>query len=322
MNGYKRVTAQDRLQISLLSKRGLNQTEVAAKLGFHRSTVSRELRRNKGGRGYRPKQAESKALERQAWRSSSRKMVPEMKRTVTKLLQKQWSPEQISKLLSFEGRESVSHETIYRFIYVDALEGGKLHRNLRFSHRRRKPRFPRSANDRRGQIQDAKSIEERGAGANNRSRFGHWEMDTMIGANKKGALLVLADRKSRKIRLRKLRLRQAKKVNRAAQSILKNETTRSVTTDRGQEFSAHKRLSRKLGVPVYFCHPYTSSERGTVENRIGIVRHYLPKETNLQNISATRLRTIEELINNRPMRCLGWRTPSEVCYGRCVALTM
>lgn len=95
----------------------------------------------------------------------------------------------------------------------------------------------------------------------------------MIGANKKGALLVLADRKSRKIRLRKLQLRQAKKVNRAAQSILETETTRSVTTDRGQKFCAHKRLSKKLGVPVYFCHPYTSLERGTVENRIGIVRY-------------------------------------------------
>jgi len=221
VNGYKRLTTQDRLQISLLSKRGLNQTEVAAKLGFHRSTVSRELRRNKGGRGYRrPKQADSKALERQVWRSTSRKISPEMRRTVTKLLQKQWPPEQISKHLSFEGRESVSRETIYRFIYNDALGGGKLYRNLRFSHRRRKPRFPRASNDRRGQIQDARLIEESGAGANNRSRFGHWEIDTMIGANKKGALLVLADRKSRKIRLRKLRLRQAKKVNKAAQSIL------------------------------------------------------------------------------------------------------
>ena len=95
-------------------------------------------------------------------------------------------------------------------------------------------------------------------------------METMIGANKKGELLVLADRKSRKIRLRKLRLRQARRVNRASQSIVETETTRSVTTDRGQEFSAHKRLSRKLGVPVYFCHPYISSERGTVETRIMI----------------------------------------------------
>lgn len=322
MSTYKRVTARDRELIAQLSANGLNQSEVAAKLGFHRSSVSREIRRNRGLRGYRPKQAQRKASERQQWRSEPRKMTEEIKGTINKLLVRQWSPEQISCRLSVEGRTSVSHETIYRHVYADSHTGGKLYQNLRFSHRSRRPRFPRAARDRRGVIQGATSIEKRGRGANNRSRSGHWEMDTMIGGGHQGALLVLADRKTRKIRLCKLASRQAKGVNKAAKRVLKGEVIRSLTTDRGQEFSAHRSLSRSLGVPIYFCHPYTSSERGTVENRIGVLRQYLPKGSKFDNVTHAQLRRIEDLINNRPMRCLGWLTPSEVCYGRRVALTM
>jgi transposase, IS30 family len=322
MSRYKRVTAQDRKQIALLSAKGLNQTDIAAKLGFHRSSISRELRRNTGLRGYRPKQAQRKADGRQQWRSEPRKMTADLKGTINKLLGRQWSPEQISRRLELEGHITVSHETIYRYVYTDSRSGGELYQNLRFSHRRRRPRFPRAAKDRRGLIQGATSIERRGAGANNRSRAGHWEMDTMIGGGRQGALLVLADRKNRRIRLGRLVSKQAKRVNKAAGRVLRDEVIRSVTTDRGQEFSAHRALSKKLGVPIYFCHPYTSSERGTVENRIGVLRQYLPKGSRLDNVTDSQLKRIENLINYRPMRCLGWLTPSEVCYGSRVALTM
>jgi IS30 family transposase len=322
MTSYKRVTAQDRAQIALLSKMGLDQTKVAAKLGFHKSTVGRELKRNRGGRGYRPKQAQALALERQAWRAEPRKMTPALKGTLQKLLRRQWSPLQISKRLELEGKATVCHETIYRFVYADSRSGGALFQNLRFSHRRRRPRFPRAAGDRRGQIQGAKSIEERGPGANNRSRSGHWEIDTMIGGKHNGALLVLADRKNRTIRLQKLVARKAKLVNKAAKLALRGDRILSLTADRGQEFSSHKELSKSLKAPIYFCHPYTSSERGTVENRIGILRQYLPKGCSLKNVTQTQLNRYEDLINNRPMRCLNWRTPSEVCYGINVALTM
>ena len=110
-------------------------------------------------------------------------------------------------------------------------------------------------------------------------------MDTMIGGGRQGALLVLADRKNRRIRLGRLVSKQAKRVNKAAGRVLRDEVIRSVTTDRGQEFSAHRALSKKLGVPIYFCHPYTSSERGTVENRIGVLRQYLPKGSRLDNVT-------------------------------------
>ena len=319
---YRRVTALEREQIALFLKVGPNQIEIADKLGFHRSTVSRELKRNRGLRGYRPKQAEALAKARQAWRSDPRKMTPELTTRLTRLLRFQWSPLQISKRLALENQETVSPETIYRFVYRDSKSGGRLFSNLRIAHRKRRPRFPRASSDRRGKIQDAISIEERTAGANNRSRKGHWEADTVIGRNHKGAVLILVDRKTRKIRLEKLERRQAQKVTRAMKRALTKESVRSITSDRGQEFSQHKSLSLSLKVPVYFCHAYTSSERGTVEQSIGVLRQYLPKGSDLSKVTRRKLKKYESRLNDRPMRCLNSQTPNEVCYNIRVALTM
>lgn len=217
---------------------------------------------------------------------------------------------------------TVSPETIHRFVYRDSKTGGRLFSNLRFAHRKRRPRFPRASSERRGKIQDAISIEERTAGANNRSRKGHWEADTVIGRNHKGAVLILAVRKTRKIRMEKLEHRQAQKVTRAMKRALTKESVRSIMSDREQEFSQHKSLSLSLKVPVYFCHAYTSSERGTVEQRIGVLRQYLPKGSDISNITRRKLKKYESRLNDRPMRCLNWLTPNEVCYNIRVALTM
>ena len=203
-----------------------------------------------------------------------------------------WSPEQISGRLSHEGNSTVSYETIYQHVYSDYRSGGRLFANLRFGHRKRKPRFPRRNRDRRGIIQNARSIEERPKSANNRSCYGHWERDTMFGQDKRNSVLILADRKSRYLKLGKLSRR----------------------TD-------HEKLTADLNLPVFFCHPYSSSERGTVENRIGVLRQYLPKGTNLKYLKHVTLKNIERDLNTRPMKCLDWRTPYEVLYGTKVALT-
>lgn len=321
MGTYRRVTVEDRFSLKTYLDAGLNQSEVAVKLGFDKSTISRELSRNIGGRGYRSKQAQRFSSERQAWRAEPRKMDRDMVRTVNRLIKVKWSPEQISNRLEREGQPTVSHETIYQHVYSDFKSGGNLFTNLRFSHRKRKPRFPRRNKDRRGVIQNAISIEQRPAGANNRSRHGHWERDTMFGKDRRNSVLIIADRKSRYLKLGKLSRRTASLTLAKTKELLRRLPKRTMTNDRGKEFTDHEQLTKDLGIPVFFCHPYTSSERGTVENRIGILRQYLPKGSDLKYLKHKTLKIIERDLNNRPMKCLDWRTPYEVLSKRTVALT-
>jgi len=321
MSSYRRVTLEDRIRLKSYLDAGLTQNEIAVKLGFDKSTICREISRNKGKKGYRYKQANQLAQERQNWRETPRKMNAKMVKTVERLLTKKWSPEQISCRLAKEGRPTVSHETIYGHVYKDSIEGGRLFASLRFSHRKRKPRFPRKNKDRRGIIHDALSIEKRPQGANNRSRHGHWERDTMFGKDKRNSVLLIADRKSRYLKLGKLKRRTAVLTNRKTRELLRRLPKKTMTNDRGREFTEHKQLSKQLGIPVFFCHPYTSSERGTCENRIGILRQYLPKGTDLKYLKHKTLKAIEVELNTRPMKCLDWKTPYEVLYGRKVALT-
>lgn len=309
---YRRVTYEDRLQLKAFLEAELSQEEIAIKLGFDASTISRELRRNKGRRGYRPRQAQHLADERQRYRHTPRKMTPPMVEVVEARLKWKWSPEQISNRLRVEGRPTVSAETIYKHVYVDCKNGGDLWRHLRYSRRQRKRRFPRE--DRRGTIQDATPISERGKGANKRKKCGHWERDTMLGKNRKNVVLVLTDRKSRYNRFAKLSRRLAPAITKRTAKLLAGLPLRSVTNDRGQEFADHRRLSKKLGVKIFFCDPYSSYQRGTNENRIGILRQYIPKGSDISKLHGRTLQKIEFEINNRPMRCLDWRTPYEVLF--------
>ena len=315
---YRRVTNKDRLLIKAYLDSGLNRTEIGIKLGFDRSTISRELKRNRGGRGYRVKQAQWFADMRQKYRHLPRKMTTVMKAVIDEKLKLRWSPEQISNRLKLEDKPSVSAETIYRYIYVDTQSGGQLWRCLRRSRRRRKPRFPKE--NRRGVIQNARPISSRPKSANERKSVGHWERDTMLGKDRKTAILVCTDRKTRFNRFTKLNRRKAVEVTTKTTQALLELPVRSITNDRGQEFNDSQALEAKVGVKVYFCDPYSSYQRGTNENRIGILRDYLPKKTDLNNLSWKYLKKIEFEINNRPMKCLDWRTPHEAISGkRCTA---
>jgi IS30 family transposase len=318
MSKYRRVTQEDRIRIKDALDAGLTKSGIADKLGFDKSTISREILRNSGKRGYRPKQAQEKAETRLEHRSWLRKWAGQLARRVRKLLKKKWSPQQISERLKLEGHDSVSHERIYQYIADDKAEGGVLWNNLRYSHKRRKRRFP--SQDRRGQIKNAVSIECRSTAATNRSRVGDWERDTMVGGERKTAVLVCVERKSRFVRLKKLERKTADRTAKATVSLLKDLPCKTITNDRGQEFQAHERVADKLNVKVYFCHPYASSERGTNENRIGVLRQYIPKRSSLAGVTEYQIRKIETEINNRPMKCLAWRTPLEVLSGQEVAL--
>lgn len=312
---YRRITIEQRLQMKALLDIGLSKTRVAAKLGLHRSSIGRELRRNTGGRGYRPQQAQRLYEERQGYRWQARRMLPPMIEAVEKKLRMRWSPEAIRGRFKEAGLPYVSVETIYKHIQTDRARGGQLWRNLRYSRKRRWRRFPSA--DRRGRIQEAVPIHKRPAGAKNRSRIGHWERDMMLGSSRKGGMLVITDRKSRFNRFALLERRTAPEVNRATIKLLKNHQTRSITSDRGQEFSAHQELRAKLKTPVFFCDPYSSYQRGTNENRIGVLRQYTPKGFDLRKLSEQDVQRIENEINHRPMRCLDWKTPHEVFFGVC-----
>ena len=305
---YRRVTSRDRLRLKDGLDAGLSKSELACKLGFHKSTIGREISRNSGGRGYRPIQAERLAREREDAKHGPYKLNPVLMMQVLERLELRWSPEQISDRLRIEGEETVSAETIYKLVDEDRASGGALWKFLRRSSRRRKRRFP--AEDRRGQTQNSTPISERPKKANKRKKLGHWERDTMLGLDRKTGVLVITDRKSRFNKFRKLNRRTAPKVTRA----LKGLPTKSITNDRGQEFSDHERCAKKLNVQIYFCDAYSSYQRGTNENRIGLLRQYFPKKSDLSKLTNGQLKKIELEINNRPMKTLGWRTPYELMF--------
>ncbi len=311
---YRRVTSEDRLRIKDGLDAGLSKTEIADKLGFHRATIGREITRNTGGRGYRPKQAHRLATEREEPKHGPYRMNPVVMTSIVERLELKWSPEQISNRLRIEGEETVSAETIYKFIYEDREHGGELWRHLRRSHRTRRKRFP--SEDRRGKIQNARSISKRPRKANKRKNRGHWERDLMVGKNHKSAVLVISDRKSRFNKFRKLNGKYAKKVTKETIIALKGLPKKSMTNDRGQEFSDHQSYEKKMKIKVYFCDPYSSYQRGTNENRIGILRQYYPKKTDLTKLTNRELEKVEFEINNRPMKILDWRTPYEEMMGK------
>ena len=320
MRTYRRVTLMDRIAIKQGITAGLLQKTIADNLGLSPSTISREIFRNTGKKGYRPKQADRFASRRQEFRMKPRKLDAKMKVTLRRLLRKKWSPEQISKRLEFEGKPTISYESIYQWVYQERKKGGSLWTNLRRAHRKRRPRYPRESR-KRGHIPDMTPIEKRGKGAGNRSRRGHWERDTMIGSKSGPSVLVLVDRKSRLVAAAKMKDRKASRVKEITETLLKNLKTLSITNDRGKEFSEHKELSKSLKVPVYFCNPYSSFERGSNENRIGIIRQYLAKGKELRWLKHQSVEKIIFEINHRPMKCLDWKTPYEVFFNEKIALT-
>lgn len=307
---YRRVTSEDRLRIKDGLDAGLSKSAIADKLGFNKSTIGREISRNTGGRGYRPKQAQRTAESREQAKHWPYKLNPVVMTMIVERLELKWSPEQISNRLRLEGGADISTETIYRFIDEDRETGGNLWRHLRRSGKRRTRRFP--SEERRGKIKNAVPISERPKQANKRKNLGHWERDTMLGKNRKTGVLVITDRKSRFNKFKKLNRRLASGVTNETIKALKGLPIQSITNDRGQEFADHERCAKKLNVKIYFCEPYSSYQRGTNENRIGILRQYYPKKTDLTQLTNKQLNKVEFEINNRPMKCLDWLTPYEV----------
>jgi IS30 family transposase len=308
---YTQLTYEQRYQIKVLMKIGHSQKEIAETIKVNKSTISRELRRNRGQRGYRPKQAHRMAMER---RGQARKRIDASTwRQVEKFVQEDWSPEQISKRLKEDHNLRISHEWIYQYILADKRAGGDLYRHLRCQKARRK-RY--GSYDRRGRLPERPSIEDRPKIVEKRKRLGDWEVDTILGKGRRHLLVTLTDRKSRLTRIYKVVHKTAQEVADAVIEMLFPWKDRvfTITSDNGKEFAQFQRIGKELKAMMYFAHPYASWERGTNENTNGLIRQYFPKDRDLSDITRENIEWAEQRLNNRPRKCLGFKTPNEVFF--------
>lgn len=315
---YKQLTQEQRYQIKALLKTRQSKPEIAAVVGVDRSTIYREIKRNRGQRGYRPKQAHHKALARRKGKAKRRITSQDWQRVEEKL-REDWSPEQISGRLKETGL-AVSAEWIYLHVYADKRAGGDLWKHLRQQKKRRKRA---SGRDRRGKIPNRVGIEERPEIVEQRKRLGDWEGDTIIGKGHCGAVLTLVDRKSGYLLLGRLPKRSAERVAQQATRLLGSVPHQeTLTLDNGKEFAKHEQIATQTGIEIYFARPYASWERGSNENTNGLIRQYLPKERRLDDLEDQELQAIMTTLNHRPRKRLDFRTPHEVFYAeRSVALT-
>ena len=313
MRRPKQLTLVQRYQIAILLKAGHNQTQTAKQLGVHKSTISRELRRNRGKRGYRPKQAQRFADARRFCVQS--RISQQTWLRVEQLLREDWSPQQISHWLGDNEGLEVSHESIYRYVKDDKMSGGDLYTHLRCRRKRRK-RY--GTPWLRGHIKNRVRIDQRPDVVDKRLRIGDWEADTLVGTrNRSKVLATLAERKSRYCMIVVCEDRKANSISRAILSGAEpmRESFMTVTCDNGKEFASHEELSSKLGADWYFAHPYHSWERGLCENTNGLIRQYFPKGMDFAALTQEDANRVMDKLNNRPRECLGFKTPNQVFFG-------
>jgi len=311
---YSHLTRDQRCQIYALKKRGFTQREIAVDIGVSQGTISRELSRNKGLRGYRFLQAHRFAVQRGSARKSvALVMTPCLIARVERfLIDYQWSPEQICGALYHEDCTKVSHESIYRHIWADKKQGGDLYLHLRQRGKKRNKRGAATAG--RGLIPGRIDIAERPVIVDEKSRLGDWELDSIIGARHKGAITSMVERKTK---ITKLVLLDGATSEATCSGIIARleplkKFVLTLTSDNGKEFANHSEISEKLRADFYFCHPYHSWERGLNENTNGLVRQYFPKGTDFAKLTAMDVQRVEDLLNNRPRKALNYHSPNEV----------
>jgi len=312
MAKYRRLRPEDRCQIYALNKQGSSQQAIADHLGVSQSAISRELRRNRGARGYRFKQAQAKADARQVVHSKPRKLTTALQRRIEgKLRTARWSPEQISGWLARLG-VALSQERIYQLVWQDKRDGGDLWRCLRRHAKRYNKRAGKTAG--RGLIPNRTDISKRPAIVDRKTRVGDWEGDTVSGARRKGGLLTLVERKTRLTKIALLARTTAKATRKATIRKLKpiGNRVHTITFDNGKEFAAHQAIAAKLEAKIFFATPYHAWERGLNENTNGLIRDFFPKGMDFSTLTPDKVAKVERLLNARPRKTLGFRSPIEV----------
>jgi len=321
---YNHLTMDERNVIYRMQWQDYSNAEIARCLGRHRSTIGRECKRNRSYVGsYNPSTAQALANSRRRVHLRQLKTGHRhLMSYVADRLQAGWSPEQIAGRLShhapaaLEGL-SISHTTIYRWIWSDQQRSDQFRPFLRIA---RKPRRkPYGKPSRRGQILGKRSIDERPKEANERRRLGDWEGDTVVGKGRKGYLLTCVDRASRYLIARKVKTCAAEPVAERLQQTIRRlpaSKRHTLTLDNGREFARPADLERRLSVKIFFAHPYRAWERGTNENTNGLLRQYLPKGSNLSLLSSVQLRSYVFALNHRPRKCLDYQSPFEVFHNK------
>ena len=317
---YQHITRQERYEISHLKLAKFSIRAIARKLGRSHSTIIRELRRNRSGADhvYWYEYSDRVAQERRhKTRSYRRQNTTGLVNYVEEKLFLEWSPEQIAAKIRLEhpGYESmrISIETIYRWVYIDARDGGKLHKHLRRSHkwRRRQKRYGAGRRFIAGRV----GIEKRPAEAESREIFGHWEGDSVVGKLGKTRLATHVERKSRYLMAGMLEDRtaaafKAKTVNLFGK--VEPSLRKTLTLDNGSEGARFNEIEKETGLTVYFAKPYAAWQRGTNENTNGLLRQYFPRGTDFKKVSEAALQGAVDRLNNRPRKCLNYRTPYEI----------
>ncbi len=313
---YKQLTLKERYHISTLLKRGWKQKEIAESIGVHPSTISRELQRNRDTftKEYSYDFAHSRSQSRQCSKAKYTVITSKIETYIKSKLKEDWSPEQIAGRMKRDKDFTVSHETIYRYIYYNKSRGGRLYKHLR--HKNKKYHNRSNSYQRRGTIIDRVSIDKRPKIVEKKNRIGDFEIDTVIGRYHIGALVTVVDRKSKYAIIKNVSSKKAEEVTKALIEMLYplRKITETITSDNGKEFAYHKLVSEALDTSFYFAHPYSSWERGLNEHTNGLIRQYLPKKTDFTKISKEEITTIQDKLNHRPRKVLNYRTPYEVFF--------
>ena len=321
---YKHLNQEERELIAAKLSEGSSLGQIAKAVGRDRSTVSREIKRNSPPerRRYVPCRAHARACERKTKANQHERLKNDLVRQYVRAgLEKGWSPEQISGRIQIDHPgESINHEAIYQYIYHPQNPNRQeMIQLLRRAHKKRRNKSI-GRKVRKTTIPNRIPIDARPKSVENRRHYGHWEGDSLISRKSKAALNTLVERKSRLVLITKLQRKTADETNRAVIDRFRKlpaKGRQTLTLDNGTENAKHEILSVKLGVRCYFARPYASWERGTNENTTGLIRWYLPKGTDFRKITPEQIAWIENLLNTRPRKCLGYKTPLEVAASSC-----
>lgn len=315
MKKYKQLDMAERAVIAAMRMRRISIKLIAETLGRDRSTIYREVQRNKAVHdgAYRYGRAHECAGARRKRSRRNLQFGEDDLRRVQELLENLWSPEQISGYLKRIGELSISHETIYRYVWSDWKKGGKLHLYLRGARKKYRKRYGRK--DSRGRVSGKRSIQERPAIVEERARIGDWEIDTVLGNKTKPCIVTLVERKTGYLLIGKLEARTVEETNRATIALIREhpERFRTITSDNGTEFHGYKAIEAATGIPIYFATPHHSWERGTNENTNGLIRQYLPKRQSMAKLTQPQCNLIAEHLNYRPRKRHEYKTPHE-CF--------
>jgi IS30 family transposase len=311
---YTHLTQEERYHIYELQAMGKSMRQTAKELKRDHSTISREIKRNKGARGYRPHQAHSFAMERRLGCANGPRVVEQTWEAAQLSIKEKWSPEQIAGRFKLLGIGNISHETIYQRLLQDKKNGGILYTNLR-CQKKRKKRYG-SGRNRRGQIIGSTPISERPEIGNQKLRLGDWEGDTIIGATHKKALVSAVERSTHFVLLRKVEPKTAFAVKDALIGLMEpyENAIHTITLDNGKEFAAHAEITKALGIKVFFADPYASWQRGLNEQVNGLVRQYFPKKKKFSTITQQEVFYVAQKLNTRPRKMLGYKTPQEMFF--------